>query len=35
VRIGPVPVGQATDKVITILQANELPNPLVLAAHQL
>ena len=35
VRIGPVPVGQATDKVITILQENQLPNPLVLAAHQL
>ncbi len=35
VRIGPVPEGQATDKVITILHDNQLPNPLVLAAHQL
>ena len=35
VRIGPVPEGQATDKVINILQQNQLPIPLVLAAHQL
>jgi rare lipoprotein A len=35
VRIGPVPAGQATEKVIVILQQNQLPNPLVLAAHQL
>jgi len=35
VRIGPIPEGQATDKVITILQNNQLPTPLILAAHQL
>ena len=35
VRIGPIPEGQAIDKVITILQSNQLPTPLVLAAHQL
>lgn len=35
VRIGPIPEGQATDKVITILQENQLPAPLILAAHQL
>ena len=35
VRIGPVPAGQATEKVIGILQQNQLPPPLVLAAHQL
>jgi len=35
VRIGPIPAGQATEKVITILQKNQLPNPLELAAHQL
>lgn len=35
VRIGPIPEGQAIDKVIAILNNNQLPNPLVLAAHQL
>jgi rare lipoprotein A len=35
VRIGPVPAGQATEKVIVILQQNQLPKPLVLAVHQL
>ena len=35
VRIGPVPAGQATDKLITILRDNQLPKPLILAAHQL
>lgn len=35
VRIGPIPEGQATDKVISILKAQQLPQPLVLAAHQL
>lgn len=35
VRIGPIPEGQATDKVIDILRANQLPKPLILAAHQL
>lgn len=35
VRIGPVPAGQATEKVIVILQQNQLPDPLVLAVHQL
>jgi len=35
VRIGPIPEGQAIDKVIAILNNNQLPSPLVLAAHQL
>jgi len=35
IRIGPIPEGQATDKVIAILKVNQLHNPLVLAAHQL
>lgn len=35
VRIGPIPEGQEVDKVISILNNNQLPNPLVLAAHQL
>jgi rare lipoprotein A len=35
VRIGPIPAGQATDKVVVILQQNQLPNSLVLAVHQL
>jgi rare lipoprotein A len=35
IRIGPIPAGQATEKVIVILQQNQLPDPLVLAVHQL
>lgn len=35
VRIGPIPAGQATNKVIDILRVNQLPKPLILAAHQL
>lgn len=35
VRIGPIPEGQATDKVISILQQHQLPKPMVLAAHQI
>jgi|TARA_B110001454_G_scaffold49454_2_gene48653 rare lipoprotein A len=35
VRIGPIPIGQATEKVRVILQQNQLPDPLVLAEHQL
>lgn len=35
VRIGPIPEGQETDLVMKILQQNQLPEPLILAAHQL
>jgi rare lipoprotein A len=35
VRIGPIPVGQATEKVVGILLHHQLPTPLVLAEHQL
>lgn len=35
VRIGPIPEGQAVEKVIEILNTHQLPDPLVLAAHQL
>lgn len=35
VRIGPVPEGQSVTDVINILSNHQLPDPLVLAAHQL